>query len=515
MIDVDGMKAINDTYGHQVGDAVLQAVAAALSKDSAIVGRYGGDEFAAILPGADRQSAEHYREEVLVDLRAAELRDPDSGAGVPVSASVGLAIYPAEADKLEELIKLADSAMYAAKRQRPTGAAGKNLPRPLGSERAARLVGELVPLLTSPGDLDNKLRLVAHRLSVGAGYDGVYFSLHGPHPGPPLASSAFARVPDKLIDAWRRVTHAHRGEPDVIRAQLDSGRRPIIMEDVQSDERLDEETRNLLRAAGLCSGLIAPMLWRDEMIGSLAVASKQKSAFGPRDAQFLMAVATEVTAIVRMATLVEELQSTSGHLARARAEAVIMLAAAAEFHDLTTGLHLQNVRAVTEALARELGHSEEEAGELGLAAVLHDIGKVRVPDSVLSSTGQLADEEWELMKHHTTWGGEFLAGRPGFELAAIVARSHHERWDGSGYPHGLAGQDIPEAATIVSVADAFDAMTSDRPYRTARSTSAAVREIVQGSGKQFSPRVVEALVRLRRRKMLPLPHRQALEEVAA
>ena len=192
-----------------------------------------------------------------------------------------------------------------------------------------------------------------------------------------------------------------------------------------------------------------------------------------------------------------------------------MLAAAAEFHDLTTGLHLQNVRAVTEALARELGHSEEEAGELGLAAVLHDIGKVRVPDSVLSSTGQLADEEWELMKHHTTWGGEFLAGRPGFELAAIVARSHHERWDGSGYPHGLAGQDIPEAATIVSVADAFDAMTSDRPYRTARSTSAAVREIVQGSGKQFSPRVVEALVRLRRRKMLPLPHRHALEQVAA
>jgi hypothetical protein len=82
------------------------------------------------------------------------------------------------------------------------------------------------------------------------------------------------------------------------------------------------------------------------------------------------------------------------------------------------------------------------------------------------------------MKHHTTWGGEFLAGRPGFELAALVARSHHERWDGSGYPHGLAGEDIPEAATIVSVADAFDAMTSDRPYRAARSLSTAVREIV-------------------------------------
>src|SRR3989304_5571720 len=97
-------------------------------------------------------------------------------------------------------------------------------------------------------------------------------------------------------------------------------------------------------AGGLRSALVAPMLWRDELIGSLGVASKQGSAFGPRDAQFLMAVATEVTALVRMAPLVEELQSTSGHLARARAEAVSMLAAAPEFHDLTTGLHLQNVR---------------------------------------------------------------------------------------------------------------------------------------------------------------------------
>jgi GAF domain-containing protein len=317
-------------------------------------------------------------------VRGAALRDPESGASVPVAASVGLAIYPTEANKLEELINLADSAMYAAKRQRPVGAAGKTLPRPLASERAARLVGEMVPLLTSPGDLDNKLRLVAHRLSVGAGYDGVHFALFAPHPGAPVASSVFARAPDDLIEAWQRTARRDTAEPDPIRAQLDRGRRPIILEDAPSDERLTEEARDLLRAAGLRSALVAPMLWRNELIGSLGVASRQKSAFGPRDAQFLMAVATEVTAIVRMATLVEELQSTSTHLAQARAEAVIMLAAAAEAHDQTTGFHLQNVRAITEALARELGYSEEDAGELGLAAVLHDIGKVRVPDSVLS-----------------------------------------------------------------------------------------------------------------------------------
>jgi len=108
-----------------------------------------------------------------------------------------------------------------------------------------------------------------------------------------------------------------------------------------------------------------------------------------------------------------------------------------------------------------------------------------------------------LMKQHTLWGSEFLAGQQGFELAAAVARNHHERWDGSGYPSGLAGDEIPEAAQITSVADAFDAMTNDRPYRLGRPADEAIREIVACSGTQFSPRVVDALVRLAERNELP------------
>jgi HD-GYP domain-containing protein (c-di-GMP phosphodiesterase class II) len=119
------------------------------------------------------------------------------------------------------------------------------------------------------------------------------------------------------------------------------------------------------------------------------------------------------------------------------------------------------------------------------------------------------------MKHHTTWGAEFLAGRPGFELAATIARSHHERWDGGGYPDGLAGEAIPESAAIVAVADSFDAMTSDRPYRTARSVAAAMREIAACSGKQFSPSVVHALARLHRQRKLPYTPQRPPEEKAA
>jgi HD-GYP domain-containing protein (c-di-GMP phosphodiesterase class II) len=257
------------------------------------------------------------------------------------------------------------------------------------------------------------------------------------------------------------------------------------------------------------------MIWRNELIGMLSVASKRESAFTPRDAQFLMAIATQVTAVVRMETLVDELQSASGRLAQAHTETVMLLAAAAEAHDRTTGKHLQNVRAISEGLARELGWGEEDASELGLAAVLHDIGKIRVADSVLANTGRLSEEEWELMKHHAVWGEDFLAGRPGFELASVIARSHHERWHGGGYPAGLSGEEIPEAAAIVAVADSFDAMTSDRPYRPRRSRAAAVQEIAACSGKQFSPRVVQALMRLHKRRMLPPSHRQAPSKKAA
>jgi diguanylate cyclase (GGDEF)-like protein/PAS domain S-box-containing protein len=512
MVDVDGLKATNDTYGHQVGDAVLVTVASALSRDGALVGRYGGDEFVAILPGANRQQAERYQAAVVEALASAGLTQPEMKATVPVVVSIGLATYPTEAARVEELIRLADSEMYAAKRQRPITRLGLTTTDSPHADYAAKMLGEIVPLLTSPGELNDKLELVAHRLAVGAGYEAVNFQVFSDSSQAPTGQNTFARVPGELVEAWNRERRQFEAHP--LREIIERTRRPIILDDIQNDQRLTDAERELLRTAGLRSALLAPMFWQNELLGHLAVASKREAAFGPRDAQFLMAVATQATPIVRMATLVEELQSASDRLVQARTETVILLAASAEAHDHTTGLHLENVRAITEALARELDYREEDAKELGLAAVLHDIGKIRVPDSLLISTGTLADEEWELMKHHTTWGAEFLAGRPGFELAATIARSHHERWDGGGYPDGLSGDAIPEAATIVAVADAFDAITSDRPYRPRRSVAAAMQEIMAYSGKQFSPRAVQALVQLHKRKMLPYPRQHAPEERA-
>ena len=492
MVDIDGMKALNDTYGHQLGDEALVLVANALSRGGALVGRYGGDEFVVVLPGAGRNEAEGYSEAVMAKLEDARLVESATGSKLRVAASIGLAVYPNDGDNPHDLIRLADSAMYASRRQRygETGG-GRRM-----SDREAKMVGQIVPLLTRPGDLDEKLRLVAQRLVDGADCDAVNIVLFPANRWQEKAARTAAGVAQELLRELDSEQRAELLDPVALKKLLERVRRPIMMDDLQGDERLTPAYRALMAKAGLRSGLVVPMLWQDSALGSLSVASKRAGAFTARDAEFFTAVAVQVTAIVRMETLVEELQTSSVRLAEAHSETVMLLAAAAEAHDRTTGLHLQGIRTLTEALARELGYSDEGAVELGLASVLHDIGKIRVPGEILARPGRLSPEEWELMQRHTVWGVEFLSGRSDFGLASTIARCHHEQWDGSGYPDGLVGEEIPEPATIVSVADSFDAMTHDRPYKAGRSIDQALAEIVDCSGSQFSPRVVDALVRV-------------------
>ena len=508
MVDVDGMKSVNDVYGHQVGDAVLVEVARILDQPGALVGRYGGDEFLVVMAVATRAEAEAYGRRTQEAIAHARVADEQTAASIPIVASLGLALFPEEAETVSEAIRLADHAMYAAKREqgRPTTRTAA------GDERAARMVGEIVPLLTSPGQLSEKLRLVAHRLSVGAGYDVVRFNI--PRLGEGAgATTTFARLPDELVNRWNRERPASSG--DAMTEELYRTRRPILIPDIESSGAFDDARLQILRAAGVKAALIVPMIWQDGVIGALSVASRREGALDARDVQFLTAVASQVTAIVQMETLVGDLQDATTHLQEARADTVVLLAAAAEAHDQTTGRHLHRVRTISEALAAELGYGDGEIDAIGLAATLHDIGKMRVPEAILLSPGQLGDDEWAIMKQHTLWGAEFLAHRPGFEMAAAVAAAHHERWDGTGYPRGLTGDQIPEVAAIVSVADSLDAITNDRPYRVGRPIAWAVDEIVACDGRQFSPRVVEALVRLHARGGLAALSDDGHEESAA
>ncbi len=183
---------------------------------------------------------------------------------------------------------------------------------------------------------------------------------------------------------------------------------------------------------------------------------------------------------------------------QAQEEQVIQaLLAAANAHDLETSEHAIRMMQMVEATAQQLGCSAEEIYIICVAALLHDIGKIGVPDQILHKPGPLTEEEWAVMRRHPKIGHQILAqvGEK-FELVSHIVVAHHERWDGHGYPYGLSEEMIPLGARILTVADSYDAMTSDRPYRTALPPSEALAELRCCSGYQFDPRVVKAFIQV-------------------
>lgn len=176
----------------------------------------------------------------------------------------------------------------------------------------------------------------------------------------------------------------------------------------------------------------------------------------------------------------------------ANMESIYMLAVASEARDEDTGAHVRRIQHYTETLARELRLPATDAERFGYSAILHDVGKIVVPDQVLKKPGLLTLEERELMKRHAPEGERILSDKPFFDVARQIARSHHENWDGSGYPDGARGEAIPLPARIVHVADVFDALMSKRVYKPAWSMESAVRAIREGAHGMFDPQVVEA-----------------------
>ncbi len=164
-------------------------------------------------------------------------------------------------------------------------------------------------------------------------------------------------------------------------------------------------------------------------------------------------------------------------------------------------VHLRGTADLALAVGRELGMDGEELNDVAHAAELHDVGKIAIPDAILEKAGPLDETEWGFMRRHTIIGERILLAAPALRSVARLVRSSHERWDGSGYPDGLVGEDIPLGARIVSVCDAFDAMTANRPYRTKVGEPAAVEELRRCAGTQFDPRVVAAFVSVLDREM--------------
>jgi putative two-component system response regulator len=183
-------------------------------------------------------------------------------------------------------------------------------------------------------------------------------------------------------------------------------------------------------------------------------------------------------------------------LEHAQAETITRLSRLAEFRDDETGEHIKRVGRLSRELASALGFAPGRCNLIGLASKLHDVGKVAIPDSILLKPGPLDAAEWHVMRRHTRLGHEILAGSQYdvLKVAATIAQTHHERYDGLGYPDGLAGDAIPIEGRIVAVADVFDALTHDRVYRRALSSEAALAHIEEQAGRQFDPEIARIFV---------------------
>jgi putative nucleotidyltransferase with HDIG domain len=258
--------------------------------------------------------------------------------------------------------------------------------------------------------------------------------------------------------------------------------------------------------AGLCAALLAalgtwvaverisrPLRRLVETMSAMARTGELESRFpscsgGNRDVRLI-----EQT----FRALLVSLEDSQRVRERSYVEAVGAVVAAADARDHETTGHSFRVALYALALARAAGLPPEQLQAIQWGALLHDVGKMAVPDSVLRKAGPLTANEWHVMKQHPTWGFDILAEVSFLRPAAIeIVYSHHERWDGQGYPRGLAGEQIPLAARIFAVVDTYDAITSDRPYRRARGHAAALAELQRVAGQQLDPRMVEAFLRL-------------------
>jgi response regulator RpfG family c-di-GMP phosphodiesterase len=264
-------------------------------------------------------------------------------------------------------------------------------------------------------------------------------------------------------------------------------RQAAMLPNVDADDRIPADA---YRPTFVKSLLMVPIRKLDPIgaIGNYWATHHQPT---DRETMLLQALADSTAMAMENVRLIAELEA-------ARRESLVRLAVAAEYRDDGSHEHPQRVGRTAMELARVLGMDDSQASLIGQAAELHDVGKLAIPDSILLKPHRLADHEFEKLKTHTTTGAALLSGghSPLMAPAEQIALTHHERWDGAGYPNGLAADDIPITGRIVALADVFDALTHPRPYKTAWSIDATISEIRSLEGRQFDPSVVGAFMEL-------------------
>jgi diguanylate cyclase (GGDEF)-like protein/putative nucleotidyltransferase with HDIG domain len=423
MADLDLLRDINNNYGHLVGDEVLAGVADVFReelRDYDVPARFGGEEFALLLPETSHEQALEIAERIRRAVARRVFDLANASEPVHVTISMGVATFPNDGKDPTELVHRADLAVYRAKLQ------GRNRVLGAGSEQ----------LLVRA---DRAPRLIA-------------------------------LPPEESIEAERRsrrvhVAHERRQNP------APAGRGPRLF---------------------AVSGLLAAVVGVKESAHRLLLTRTQTShvPYTERSANQLREAAETIH------TQNVSLEQANRLLRESSTAAMESLSVTMDKRDAYTAGHSRRVQKLALAIGRELDLSHAELDLLGHAALFHDIGKLAIPDAILLKPASLTEEEWELMQRHADEGARII-DRLGFLNDAVPAiRHHHERFDGTGYPDRLKGDEIPLGARIIHVADALDSMLTTRIYRAARPASEALDELRRAAGSQFCPRCVAALERI-------------------
>lgn len=262
----------------------------------------------------------------------------------------------------------------------------------------------------------------------------------------------------------------------------------LIVHDVASDPRFFKgaDAKSTFRTRNI---ICVPVKTKENILGVLQAINKNEGSFDDEDREGLSALANQVAIAIENANLYEELRETFYETSQALAETI-------EKRDPYTGGHTQRVMHYSVGIGRAMGLLPKEMERLKLAAILHDIGKIGIPDNILLKNDRLNADETSKMNQHTAYGSEILGNVKKLRDIIPGVRGHHEKYDGTGYPDHLKGNDIDPIARIIAVADTYDAMTTDRPYRKALSMQTAIDELKKCSGGQFDGDVVEHFVRV-------------------